>query len=232
MEALVITLLGNKYSQQKAEECIASAAKFGTEVVKWAGVDRETAEEDMLAFGLKWTWAKNNTANDVCELSGLQQFPYTAADIRAKIGCSLSHWTLWRYCVAIDEPILILEHDAVFIRPLPEDIEFNGICQINDPAGATPKGKWWHDQMVARGEEGVFEKTWIRQPHERSIPDGLAGNSAYMIKPWAAQELINKFKELGVWPNDATICKQIFPYLEEYYPFITKVVQTQSTTVE
>jgi hypothetical protein len=85
--------------------------------------------------------------------------------------------------------------------------------------------------MARRGSEGVFEKTWIRKPNERQIPDGLAGNSAYMIKPWSAQELIIKFYELGIWPNDATICKQIFPYLEEYYPFITKVNQTQSTTV-
>ena len=232
MEALVITLLGNKYSEKKAEECITSAAAFGIEVEKWAGVDKYEAVRKMEYHGLKWTWAKNNTAADTCKISGLQQFPYKAADLRAKIGCSMSHWTLWNYCVAKNEPILILEHDAVFLRPLPEDIEFNGICQINDPAGATRKGAWWSQYMIRCGRHGAHEKTWITSESERNIPDGLAGNSAYMIKPWAAQELINKFKEVGVWPNDATMCKQLFPYLEEYYPFITKVVQTQSTTVE
>lgn len=85
--------------------------------------------------------------------------------------------------------------------------------------------------MIKRGGQGVFEKTWVTTLEERHIPDGLAGNSAYVIKPWAAQELVDKYYELGVWPNDATMCKQIFPYLEEYYPFVTKVVQTKSTTI-
>lgn len=84
--------------------------------------------------------------------------------------------------------------------------------------------------MQKRGA-GVFEKTWITTPAERHIPDGLAGNSAYVVKPWAAQELINKFHELGVWPNDATMCKQLFPYLEEYYPFVVRVAQTKSTSI-
>ena len=232
MKAFVITLWGNKYSQQKADECLASAAKYGLEVFKWHGVNKKHAADIMEKEGLEWTWAKNNTKNDICPISGLHQFPYTAVDIRAKIGCSMSHYMLWKECVILDEPILILEHDAVFLRPLPKDIEFNGICQINDPSSATRKGHWWSQYMIRCGRYGAHEKTWITSEKERLIPDGLAGNSAYMIKPWAAQELIDKFHELGVWPNDATMCKQLFPYLEEYYPFITKVNQTQSTTVE
>ncbi len=230
MKAFVITLKGNVYSETKANECIASANKFGLMVERVYGVDKENAEAVAAENGLKWSWAKDNKENDICPITGLHQFPYTAADIRAKIGCSMSHFLLWKKCVELDEPILILEHDAVFLRALP-DIEFKGICQINDPLGATRKGAWWHNEMIKRGGEGVFEKTWITTPNERHIPDGLAGNSAYMIKPWAAQELVIKFYELGIWPNDATINKQVFPYLEEYYPFITKVNQTQSTTV-
>ncbi len=232
MKAFVITLDGNEYSETAAHRCIKSAANHGLDVANWWGVDRYEAEDVMKDNGLEWTWAKNNTANDVCELSGLQQFPCNAKDLRAKIGCSMSHYLLWSKCFKLDEPIVILEHDAVFINDFPKDIKFNGICQLNDPAGATPKGHWWHDQMVARGGEGAFEKTWIRSPHERHIPDGLAGNSAYIIKPWAAQQLMAAFHKYGVWPNDATMCKQLFPYLEEYYPFITKVIQTQSTTME
>ena len=232
MKAFVITLKDNDYSENKADECIKSAANHGLHVMKWYGVDKERAEQVMNENGLKWTWAKNNTTNDICPITGLQQFPYTAKDINAKIGCSMSHLKLWHLCVEFDEPILILEHDAVFVRGLPKDIEFNGICQINDPMGATRKGQWWCKQMQKRGTTGAHEKTWITTVSERLIPDGLAGNSAYMIKPWAAQELIDKTYELGVWPNDATMCKQLFPYLEEYYPFITKVNQTQSTTME
>ena len=234
MKAFVITLEDNEYSEKSANEVIRHAGRFGQIVEKFYGVGKEAAYEVMHEHGLKWTWAENNTKKMICPITKLQQFPYTAADIRAKIGCSMSHYLLWKKCVEIDEPILIMEHDAIFLRPLPRFIEglVNGICQINDPRGATRKGAWWSDQMKKRGGVGVFEKTWITEPDERQIPDGLAGNSAYIIKPWAGQELIDKYHEVGVWPNDATMCKQLFPYLEEYFPFITKVVQTQSTTVE
>jgi hypothetical protein len=231
MKAFVITLKDNEYSNQVADRCIQSAATFGLVVEKYIGVDKKHAKQLMSACGLKWTWAKDNTANDICPISGLKQFPYIAADIRAKIGCSMSHYLLWKKCVELDEPILILEHDAVFLRELP-DFDFKGICQINDPEGATRKGHWWSQRMIKRGGFGAFEKTWVTTENERDIPDGLAGNSAYVIRPWAAQELINAFHKYGVWPNDATMCKQLFPYLEEYYPFITKANQTQSTTVE
>lgn len=235
MKAFVITLFDNAYSNKKADECIASAAKFGLEVTKRFGTNKEYGVKEMESHRLEWTWANDNTKSTTCPTTGLLKFPYTAANgtlanLTSKIGCSMSHFLLWRHCVDLDEPILILEHDAVFLRPLP-DFDFKGICMINDPTGATPRGKWWADQMKKRGGQGVFEKTWIRSPNERHIPDGLAGNSAYVIKPWAAQELIDKYHELGVWPNDATMCKQLFPYLEEYYPFITKVNQTQSTSV-
>lgn len=230
MRAFVIYLPDNPYSVEVADRCIASAKKFGLTVEKFAGVNKENAVDEMYKSGLNWTWANNNTEHTVCNYTGLKQFPYTAADFRAKIGCSMSHYRLWEKCVALNEDLLILEHDAVFLRSVP-NVDFDGICQINDPAGATRRGKWWSDSMHARGKTGVFEKTWVTTEKERDIPDGLAGNSAYLIKPWAAQKLIDTCGVIGLWPNDAIMCKQIFPYLEEYYPFITKVVQTKSTTV-
>lgn len=229
MKAFVITLKNNTYSETKSSECIASADSFDIAVERFYGVDKVQAEQVMSDHDLAWKWAKNNTENDICPISGLHQFPYQAADFRAKKGCSMSHYLLWKKCIELDETILILEHDAVFLRRLP-DFEFKGICQINDPSGATRKGHWWSQQMIARGGFGAFEKTWVTSESERDVPDGLAGNSAYVIRPWAAQELIDKTHELGLWMNDAIMCKQLFPYLEEYYPFITKVNQTISTS--
>ena len=127
------------------------------------------------------------------------------------------------------DPFLILEHDAVFIRPLPE-FDFEGICMINDPSGATWRGGEWSKKMKAAGKEGAHEKDWVTKPNERQIPDGLAGNSAYLVKPHSAMELVEAYRAYGVWPNDATMCKQFFPYLQQYYPFITRVEQRRSTT--
>lgn len=230
MKAYVITMKENEYAERKADRCIETAASVGKiKVERFYGATKETSRAIMEGFDLKWTWANNNTKMTYCPITKLRQHPYGKANLDSKIGCSMSHFMLLKRCVELDESILILEHDAVFLREFPE-FDFTGICQINDPKGATRKGKWWSEQMVTRNTIGVHEKTWVTTPNERHIPDGLAGNSAYVIKPFAAQELIDKYYELGVWPNDATLCKQLLPYLEEYYPFITKVEQEISTS--
>jgi GR25 family glycosyltransferase involved in LPS biosynthesis len=182
---------------------------------------------------LEWTWAgKNNDTKRKCPITGLTQFPYTTNDIRKKIGCSMSHYLLWEKCMKDkdDEPYLILEHDSVFINSFPTGFTFYGICQVNDPKGATRRGNWWSQEIKKKGN-GVRTKTWVTKENERDIPDGLAGNSAYLIRPQFVKEVIDKTKEVGLWPNDAIICQQIFPYLEECYPFITEVKQEKSTTV-
>lgn len=220
MKAFVITLRGHEYSERVAQRCIDSA--FGLDVRRFDAVTAGEAQRVMRLAGLRWTWANDNRSQAVCPISGLKQHRYGTLD--AKIGCFMSHWLLWCMCIELDEPILILEHDAVFIRPLP-DVDFAGICQINDPRGATPYGGMWSDKMAERGP-GVWPKTPVF-PDDR--PDGLAGNSAYLIKPHAAKALIDKAREVGVWPNDALMCRQFFD-LQELYPFVTKVEQETSTT--
>jgi hypothetical protein len=224
VKAFVITLEDHEYSEACAIRCIESAARFGIEVKRFPAVPAVDADKIMRRHGLEWSWAHQNTAVDTCPYTGLAQHPY--GDLAAKIGCSMSHYLLWQRCVDMDKPFLILEHDAVFLRPLPK-VQFSSVCQINDPRGATHRGAWWSDQMTERGP-GVFAKTLVMAG---TRPDGLAGNSAYLIRPWAALELANLFHRLGVWPNDATMCVQLMPKLQELYPFVTRVEQTESTTV-
>ena len=232
LKTYVITLKGNNYSTEKASMTITSALMIGHIDIDWYdAVPKDKAREVMESYGLKWTWANNNKSPAVCPITGLQQIPYYNANLDAKIGCAMSHYELWKKCVEDDEIYLILEHDAVFVRPFPKELadgDFKGICQINDPKGAGRRGRFLQQTMIENNKEGVNPKTLnIGGP---LVPDGLVGNSAYVIKPHAAQELIDRFHELGVWPNDATMCIQLLPYLEEYYPFITKVEQDISTS--
>jgi GR25 family glycosyltransferase involved in LPS biosynthesis len=228
MKAFVITISGHKFSEHQANRCIESGQQIGNIAVEiFYGIDKTRARSVMENCGLTWTWANNNTKQSICPITKLKQRPYYNANLEAKIGCSMSHYFLWKLCVELNEPILILEHDAVFVRKMP-DINFRGICQINDPKGGGRNGSRLQETMIRRGTVGVHRKT--PNSIDRLIPDGLAGNSAYMIKPFAAQELIDKYHQLGVWPNDATMCVQLFPYLEEYYPFITKVEHKNRST--
>jgi GR25 family glycosyltransferase involved in LPS biosynthesis len=219
VRAYVITLVGNAYSVNSAARCIDSAARHGIRVETFPAVGKDDAEEVMMTHGLHWSWGEG-----MCPYTGLWQHRYGGG--LARVGCAMSHFLLWRKCVE-EGPLLILEHDAVFMRPLPA-FNFDHICQINDPRGATRNGDWWSAQMIKRGP-GVHPKTWVTQPSERR-PDGLAGNSAYLIKPHAAKVLIDLYRTVGVWPNDATMCEQLVPGLQELYPFVTKVEQTVSTT--
>lgn len=228
MKAFVITIRDHEYSESCADRCVVSANSHNIEVEKFYGVNKHNAYVYLDDYQLSWGWADNNTKERICNHTGLQQFPYTTNDLRSKIACSLSHFLLWKKCVDLNESILILEHDAVFIRELPE-INFYGAIQINDPNKGGYRGKWHSNFMIKRGTTGVHPLT--RKREEASlIPDGFSGASAYIIKPRAAKEFINAFHKYGVWPNDATICLQLFPWLEEYYPFITQVQQTQSTS--
>lgn len=218
LTAYVITLMGHEYSEAVAERCINSGRDVGgISVDRFPAVSAECAVSAMQARGMRWTWGENG--------AGLRHHPY-AGRLEPRLGCAMSHLLLWERCVERGEPLLILEHDAVFIRKL-ESFAFKAICQINDPAGATRRGQWWHEQMVARGP-GVWPKT--RLPQNLAVPDGLAGNSAYVIQPHAAQTLIELCHVHGVWPNDALMCAQLVPDLEERYPFITRVEQSMSTT--
>ena len=211
MEAFVIALTDNTYSMRVSDRCIRSA---NIPVKRYPAINGDDAPEVFARYGLRWTWGDG--------FEFMQHKPY-GGDHNKRVGCFLSHYELWSYCVRHNRELLILEHDAVFVRPF-KPFDFDNICMINDPLGATPRGDWWSEQMEIRGP-GVWPKTKV---FDDSRPDGLAGNSAYVIKPHAAQVLLDLVAEIGAWPNDAIMCRQ-FMDLQEYYPFITEVRAKQST---
>ncbi len=225
MKAFVITIKGNDYSEACAQRCIASAKRYGVEVEKFEAVAGETAVRNLMeSCGLQWSWP--NVEPDICPYTRMRRHIYKTAAPYARMGCALSHFLLWQRCLADDAPYLILEHDAVFVRGLPEMPAGFGAVMLNNPEGATPRGGWWKKQIEAKGP-GVHRKTKV---FDDERPDGLAGNSAYIISPKAAHACINAYERYGVWPNDATLCRQLVGNLMEVYPFVTEVRQTQSTS--
>lgn len=224
MKAFVITVRGHAYSERCADRCIASAEKYGIQVEKFDAVTKRSARKVMESRGLHWTWP--NVEADICPVTDLRRFPYRTTDPNARIGCAMSHFMLWWRCIDLGEPILILEHDAVFLRGLPKLPEHFGAIMLNNPEGATPRGGWWKKQIEAKGP-GIHPKTIV---FEDGRPDGLAGNSAYIITPFTARGAISLYSTLGVWPNDATLCRQLLSNLMEVYPFVTEARQEQSTS--
>jgi hypothetical protein len=48
----------------------------------------------------------------------------------AEIACSLSHLSLWVKCMEQDQPIIVLEHDAIMVKPYTDHLIYNAISYL------------------------------------------------------------------------------------------------------
>ena len=236
MNAYIITLLDNKTSTTAANRCIESHQKFQMDFpIEIYGATRPNQVETTFKFlEFDWTYPWDTPKTEL--KYGLKLSPYNTANRENRMACFLSHYGLWMKCVSRNEPILILEHDAIFVRRLnPEYILESkyGIIGLNDPLGATRRADVFDSQIqTMRGVKYDEDKVLpVPTVDVFDVPQGLAGNSAYIIKPEAAQQLLDVVKELGAWPNDAIMCRQTLPgVLGVTGKYYTKVQGTKSTT--
>lgn len=182
----------------------------------------------MDSYKIKWNYPWEEAERDLA--SGLLKTPYPTRNPKARIACALSHYALWRKCYLEDEPILVLEHDTVFTKTLNYEYILESkydIIGINDPRGATRKSALYH-KLVQQSEKFIQKPPVLDDsPY---IPYGIAGNSAYIIKPSGAKKMLNLVAEYGLWPNDAIMCRQLVPNLGVTKEYYTKVLGFGSTT--
>jgi len=238
MKAFIISLVNDSVSSYGAKRCINTIEKTNSHLEPsiFQGTSPDTLELHWKAFlpDVRWTYPEPNIIRHDL-LTGLTLTGYPTKDMRKRKACLLSHVRLWKMCIELNQAILILEHDAAFTRQfIFEDIrdKFTGcILGINSPLKATRKANAFHHEVIKQQDPNNFftitDAPWI---DDRSIPQGLAGNSAYIIKPFAAKALLNRMKDIGAWPNDALMCKQQFPWLQVIYPYFTEVQGLKSTT--
>ena len=191
----------------------------------------ENAEDHMSQLLLEWNYPWEGVVSDL--KTGLKKSAYPTQNRLNRIACAISHYRLWAVCAKTDKPMLIMEHDAIFIQKfrydnLLEDKHYN-IIGINNPIGNTRKSQEFHNivqQSVDRENTGIVPVPTI---DNFDIPQGLAGNSAYIIKPKGARMCIKAASEHGLWPNDALMCKQLIPHMgvtKAYYTNTQRVVST------
>ena len=174
----------------------------------------------------KWTWPTDASQNHLDMKTGLYKFSYDALNQDKKVACSISHMRLWDLCATKDKPIIIFEPDAMVTRKIDtSQLKGHKVVGLNDPRGATRRSNVFHEKM----RNGIHPVPSVNNSGEFE-PQGLAGNSAYYIEPEGARELLDKVKDYGMWPNDAYMCKELFPWIRVVYPYYTKVVPTVSTT--
>lgn len=111
----------------------------------------------------------------------------------------LSHARLWAECAESGDSLVILEHDAIVEAPIP--------C-----LGLSPLTN------LARPSFGAFA-TPERRPYLGPIVSKrhLPGAHGYAVTPWGAERLLEKAIEAE--PTDVYVCRERFPFLEEFYPW-------------
>ena len=229
MKAFGIVVRNNTISEKGFKFLQKSSSKVFNvfEIERYNAVTPDIVGQKMIEHNLTWNYPWDRKEFDIA--SGLLKSPYPTKNKSARIACALSHYELWDQCSKGDEPFLILEHDALFIEQLHTKIagpSVYNIIGINHPRGATRRSKNFHDSINPIGPDIQPVPT----VDEDRVPQGIAGNSAYIIKPDAAKHLKLLVSQFGLWPNDAIMCKQLMPKLGVTKTFYTEVQGLPSTT--
>lgn len=229
-KAFVITLKDNDISEKGADLCIKSSKRLGNEfeVKRFDATYPDEAAVYMSHNNLNWNYPWEGYEFDA--FSGLRKSAYQTANPGARIACAISHYRLWKDCAKQGYPYVILEHDCLFQKKVESSIVNNHYkaIGINDPTGATRK---WRDfRQAILNDASDYDVIPVPTIDEYYIPQGLAGHSAYIIKPEGAREMLEVVKTFGLWPNDAIMCKQLIKGLGVSKHFYTRIQMLQSTT--
>ena len=229
MKTYAIVIKDNNISQNGFHALVASSKGVGNGFQ----IDRFDAvvpsQVDSLLKAKKLIWNYPDVGSILDPWTELRKSAYGGRDPKKRVGCALSHFLLWESCVETNEPILVLEHDSVFVRKFDPtsilDSSF-GIVGINSPIQATFAFDRY-DQMVQQRKEEIQPVPMLAS---KEVPQGLPGNSAYVIKPHAAKHLIDLCYKYGLWPNDAIMCQQLCNFLGVSKTYYTRVQGLKSTT--
>jgi len=231
MKAYAIVITGNELSEKGYDALVKSSKEVGNdfEIEVHEAVTPSTLDERMESYELSWNWPFG--ANVYDQKTGLMKCAYDSRFSPERIACAVSHFELWERSAYAEENILVLEHDALFTRRL--DVEpllqsKYGVIGINDPRNATRL----IDRFLAEVDKNVEEIQKVPTIDDLRIPQGIAGASAYLVKPWAADRIVDKVYELGLWPNDAIVCQQLFDFIGVTKTFYTRVQNLPSTTTK
>ena len=121
-------------------------------------------------------------------------------------GCWFSHWALWNHCVATDQPMVVLEHDAHINGPWPAGINLDQcVWKLHGPDG--------------RGERvNTITGEWS------------CGAWAYTLTPRFAQQLIDFSRLNGAQAVDKQLGRLVVPWQYWSTDLVTHKPAVRSST--
>lgn len=101
-------------------------------------------------------------------------------------GCWLSHYTIWTKCIQNNQPVIVLEHDAVITEPWPKDLDLETqLIKLYSTA-----------ECKTNPAFGLWSK----------------GSHAYTLTPTQAQRIIDHARERGAQAVDKHLGDQVLPW--------------------
>lgn len=188
--AYILRLSNNIISKELSERCMYTCNEVGMPAKYWEAFDG-TNDTDVIV--------PKHLENE----SHINWLKVHKTDISTtQVAIMLSHFSLWCHCLKIDEPIVILEHDAVMIKPFPffafyNMIQFLGcIEQVNGtlPVYKLPPHGSWYDGRLR----------FICRAH------------AYAIDPQIAKNLVSHILKTGIITTaDVFIRSDLFAIIQD-----------------
>jgi GR25 family glycosyltransferase involved in LPS biosynthesis len=243
LPSLIITLHNNHTSTVGARKLVQSIENTNSYFTPFIfpATTPHNLNKHLAQFGKTihdWTWPKS-PAESISHLkTGMILHGYGANDYTKVVACLVSHMRAWSISTAFNVPIAVFEHDAILTKQFTRD-DYKRMCEsdaqygvvgLNDPRGATRKSNVYLEKVLDQSTSETLKvpAPWI---DDRTVPQGIAGNSAYIITPAAAKKLFSIIDDVGLWPNDALMCKQLMgQMLYQSYPFYTGLQGISSTT--
>ena len=224
MKCYIIVLQQSEHSRTIGADSIAAANELGVFPEVHDGVNGYESAELFKKYGIT-----RFLTRDIIEQPGHQ-------------GCFLSHFQLWMKCVELNEPIIILEHDGVFIRELPEDIleKFDGVLKL-DPL-LPYDGTNTYDYKVQKSFTlGRSVEVFHQKPRNKwyGVGEFIWGAYGYIIKPKAAAALIDFAQKIGACPTDVHIGRNLvdiksttIPVVRLHKFYTDATIRKESTTAK
>jgi hypothetical protein len=191
----IITIKNNDISEALSARCAKSCEAVGQPYSVWEAYD-----------GTRLDIRPPANHSDIMKLIKVTDHYAT----RGEVACALSHISLWAHCILIDQPIVVLEHDAVMLKPYTKHHIFNSIGFLG--SSEQVKNNWAVKLTPPHNSEGP-NYHFICRAHAYSIDPAVAKNMlARVIKDgiFAPLDIMIRadefsFHQTGLYAHDDSI---------------------------
>lgn len=176
--AFIIHLPNVSASVDLANRCLETCNRVGQKAALFEGFDGTSGEIKIPKHLSNQSWIKWLSVTDHFQSS-------------TEIACSLSHVALWVKCMEEDRPLIILEHDAIMVKPYNTHPLFNVVSYLGCREQLGTK------QFPITPIHSTINHNWhfINRAH------------AYCVDPSVAKKLFTNVLERGIFESADVMIK-------------------------